>query len=1161
MSGNNTVNVAIRIRPLVKTETERGCKLAVERAADGSPQVIANRSETFKFNYVFDSSDTQQDIYEACVMPRLKQLLAGFNLTILAYGQTGSGKTYTMGTTFNGALDENTGVIPRAVHDIFEETASMSTDFDFTVKCSFVELYQEQFYDLLSSQGRKESTVDIREDKSGIYMPGLTEVVVNSGQEVTDQLMRGSSGRAVASTAMNEQSSRSHAIFTVSLVAVGKGEKKSVTTSKFTLVDLAGSERCEKTQAIGDRFKEGVNINKGLLALGNVINVLASNPNGYVSFRQSKLTRRLQESLGGNSITLMIACVSPADYNISETLSTLRYADRALCIKTKPIVNIDPHAAEINHLNDIIQKLRMQLLACGGMSTSQTSVTESLELAPMTNDMACMEQVKQLQEANARLEKKNRELQADLHQTLIDLAEREMRAHLAEGTQEKLKSRIHELKEMLNNYSKLTPPAEVDANEKEGPVLSNNEQWLQKMQELVGAMDGEQQQTEKELGRCSKQFGINHGDGHNDEPEVIELMQSKTEEYTTKQLNLNNELRDINRELGLKQDLHQRICNNFKHLYALDDDIEEKFKESEEKIQKLESERIALLDQLRNNKTKDNAAKLAEERRKRLQALEAEISDMRRKIVQQAKMLKLRENEHQKISNLSSEIKSMKESKVKLIRSMHAESEKFRQWKLVREKELTQLKSKDRKMQVEMTRQKTQHSKERQVLKRKFEGAMAINKRLKEALERQSAAQRQRHAKGQAGGKTDAWVDHELDVILSLVDAEHSLEQLLEDRACVNARITDLKKQEKNGKSPTTFNKELSSLEEELEMRSAQIADLQQKMCVNDLETRMRGLSDSVQNIAELRTVSKHILQSLVQLRRQLAQSTLEKAHISVEQNLALEEQRTQLNEVMAKNLRLAECKYKEMLAEQQRSYEEKVTVLLRSQHNQIVQSGDIERNQIVEEHLLKMSTLQEELNTYKELLAARSKPKKPVTNGNNVEIVDHLSDDSETDCLDTDDPEWVPAKRKRNSKAQNSMNNGELSISNASTSSNQNISGSNTTSTSSLNGPKCKCRNKCHTKRCGCYANNRECGLRCACKGFCKNPNRDDDGSHENDDNIENAEPTLTPPVEPLENLEHSSESTPTKTEPKSLTLIRPEISRLSELTFYTPSSKNKFL
>lgn len=223
MGDLESVRVALRVRPLVPSEQARGCQVAVEKM-DGANQVLVNNTDAFSFNFVFDWRDTQEQVYNLSVSDMLDKLFCGFNATILAYGQTGSGKTHTMGTAFDGSLDENVGVIPRAMHDIFERIKNLSDEYDFVIKCSFMELYQEQLYDLLSEKPREESVIDMREDRNGIVMVGLTEKMVFSAKETTDCLVKGSTGRAVASTAMNQQSSRSHAIFTVTLQATKKDE-------------------------------------------------------------------------------------------------------------------------------------------------------------------------------------------------------------------------------------------------------------------------------------------------------------------------------------------------------------------------------------------------------------------------------------------------------------------------------------------------------------------------------------------------------------------------------------------------------------------------------------------------------------------------------------------------------------------------------------------------------------------------------------------------------------------------------------------------------------------------------------------------------------------------------------------------------------------------
>ena len=421
----------------------------------------------------------------------------------------------------------------------------------------------------------------------------------------------------------------------------------------------------------------------------------------------------------------MIACVSPADYNVAETLSTLRYADRARKIKNKPIVNQDPHAAEINRLKGIIQKLRVELLTKGGGSMESIESVEPL----MTTSMPL---VRPSEEQNIKyrdLQEKYRHLQQQWQMTLHDVTEHEMRAHIAEAAHENLKQKSGEIKSIVRELSKI----------QEGPL--DEEKIIDtvgNITKLIEGLDEELSRAENEIMDHKRRSSIDSSVSNPDHTgsdeqnvntsEMNAIMQERTEAFTSKQIEINDQLRRINRELNLKEQLQQRITGNFSRYSTLDDDIEDKFKECEQKIQELETEKAELLDKLRH--VKENAsAKLAEERRKRLQTLEQEISEMKRKNVQQAKLLKIKEKETQKIRNLNSEIQAMKESKVKLIRAMRSEAENFRHFKMMREKELMQLRNKDRKMQNEMTRKEALHNKQRNVLKRKCEEAMAINKR------------------------------------------------------------------------------------------------------------------------------------------------------------------------------------------------------------------------------------------------------------------------------------------------------------------------------------------------------------------------------------------------------------------------------------------------
>ena len=364
------VKVALRIRPLVPREQTEACTECV-RTIPSEQQIILGKDKAFTYDYVFSQTSPQVEIYEASVQPLLSSLFKGYNATVLVYGQTGSGKTHTMGSGYNtlsaatlaaqtngNAMPllntpdfEEVGVIPRVLNDLFrriDEEQRQNSDNKFSVKVSFVEVYNEEIKDLFnmrSLNGGPSESLNIREENNSIRVVNLSETVVTDAFTTIQLLEKGSSMRVVGGTAMNDQSSRSHAIFTITLEQ--SSSKSELIKSKFHLVDLAGSERQSKTKAEGIRLKEGININLGLLALGNVISVLGEENYKHVPYRESKLTRLLQDSLGGNSHTVMIACASPADSNMEETLNTLRYADRVRKIKNKPIVNIDPQQAEV----------------------------------------------------------------------------------------------------------------------------------------------------------------------------------------------------------------------------------------------------------------------------------------------------------------------------------------------------------------------------------------------------------------------------------------------------------------------------------------------------------------------------------------------------------------------------------------------------------------------------------------------------------------------------------------------------------------------------------------------------------------------------------------------------------------------------------------------
>lgn len=342
------VKVALRIRPLSQKEKLES-QVECLRIECDRPQVTVNnqKNQSFCYDYTFPPKTCQIDVYETCVKPLLNCVFQGYNATVFAYGPTGSGKTYTMGSTTSNLMVNDVGVIPRVIHDLFsrmEDNRRLKKD-QVKVKVSFLQVYNEIIKDLLNLKLSTSESLEIREENNTMGVANLSRVEVDNAFSTMDLLKKGLKQRIVGGNGINGQSSRSHAVFTIHLEQLNGN---NLIKSKFHLVDLAGTER-SKTNADTQRLKEGININLGLLALKNVIDalkVVQEMPNKHVPYRESKLTRLLQDSLGGNSHTVMIACVSPAYSNIEETLNTLKFAFQVRHIKNNPHMNSEPHTAK-----------------------------------------------------------------------------------------------------------------------------------------------------------------------------------------------------------------------------------------------------------------------------------------------------------------------------------------------------------------------------------------------------------------------------------------------------------------------------------------------------------------------------------------------------------------------------------------------------------------------------------------------------------------------------------------------------------------------------------------------------------------------------------------------------------------------------------------------
>ncbi|KAM6462917.1 kinesin-like protein KIF3C isoform 1-T1 [Liasis olivaceus] len=370
---SETLKVVVRCRPMNRKEEATGYERILDmdvklgqvtiRNPKASPGELA---KTFTFDAVYDATSKQADLYDETVRPLIDSVLQGFNGTIFAYGQTGTGKTYTMQGIW--ADPEKRGVIPISFEHIFTHI-SRSQNQQYLVRASYLEIYQEEIRDLLAKDQSKK--MELKENpETGVYIKDLSSFVTKNVKEIEHVMNLGNQTRSVGSTNMNEYSSRSHAIFviTVECSETGPDGEDHIRVGKLNLVDLAGSERQSKMGAQGERPKEASKINLSLSALGNVISALVDGKSTHIPYRDSKLTRLLQDSLGGNAKTIMVATLGPASHSYDETLSTLRFANRAKNIKNKPRVNEDPKDTLLREFQEEIIRLKAQLEKRGMLS-------------------------------------------------------------------------------------------------------------------------------------------------------------------------------------------------------------------------------------------------------------------------------------------------------------------------------------------------------------------------------------------------------------------------------------------------------------------------------------------------------------------------------------------------------------------------------------------------------------------------------------------------------------------------------------------------------------------------------------------------------------------------------------------------------------------------
>ncbi|CAG5108876.1 Similar to Khc: Kinesin heavy chain (Drosophila melanogaster) [Cotesia congregata] len=341
IAAEDSIRVVCRFRPLNDSEEKAGSKFVVKFPSGGEENCISIGGKVYLFDKVFKPNATQDKVYNEAAKSIVTDVLAGYNGTIFAYGQTSSGKTHTMEGVIGDANKQ--GIIPRIVNDIFNHIYGMEENLEFHIKVSYFEIYMDKIRDLLDVS---KVNLSVHEDKNRVpFVKGATERFVSSPEEVFEVIEEGKSNRHIAVTNMNEHSSRSHSVFLINVKQENLENQKKL-SGKLYLVDLAGSEKVSKTGAEGTVLDEAKNINKSLSALGNVISALADGNKTHIPYRDSKLTRILQESLGGNARTTIIICCSPASFNESETKSTLDFGKRAKTIKNVVCVNEELTAEE-----------------------------------------------------------------------------------------------------------------------------------------------------------------------------------------------------------------------------------------------------------------------------------------------------------------------------------------------------------------------------------------------------------------------------------------------------------------------------------------------------------------------------------------------------------------------------------------------------------------------------------------------------------------------------------------------------------------------------------------------------------------------------------------------------------------------------------------------
>lgn len=852
----SSVRVAVRIRPQTPAEVLEGCGICARAGGPAGEGGVALGSErAFTFNFAFEPSCCQQNVYDTCVSKLVESALDGYNATVLAYGQTGSGKTYTMGSGWEGegeGDEERRGIIPRAIRDLFagaearaeEARAQGQLPPEFSVQAQFIELYNEDIVDLLdpAKDPFAKGALRITEDGcGGVRIVGASMRPVRGAREALGALRAGALARTTAATNMNSSSSRSHAVFTLLLrqrrlapdqeVADKESETEApeqyeTLTAKFHFVDLAGSERLKRTGATGERAKEGISINCGLLALGNVISALGDKSRKvlHVPYRDSKLTRLLQDSLGGNSNTVMIACVSPSDRDFMETLNTLKYANRARNIKNRCVVNQDLTSRTIHQLRQEVARLQLELAE---YKQGKRIVSENgeegwsdvvQENAILTGEVESLRRrVKAMQGTIEQLSARNSELVAEkalgnwapkdgspdtndcsltsLVQGYVSEIE-DLRAQLMESNAMYEASRRREATVARTRNDSVHDPSAVidDAKRelyKEKELLARSMGELEFQRKLNMSESMTSAVDERPIGERERAEGESAEDS---EPSDAEGDQSDSEDEdseTKGQRVLTAQLAALSEDIDTKARLIEQLELSQRRLAALRTHYEQRLDTLHHQIKATNDERDKVLASLtaQPSPPSEKLKRVKDEYERRVAGMSRELKRLQAAQREHTRLQRSQQHTAAQITTLRNELQNMKRDKVKLVQRMREEAKRHAQAEAARAKEVAQLRKESRKNANLIRSLEAETKMKEAVLKRKQEEVSLLRRGHRDKLSSKAAGRlrdglrgRKRGAYREAWSRLDCWVSRACAARCTLAELEAALERLLRQR-------------------------------------------------------------------------------------------------------------------------------------------------------------------------------------------------------------------------------------------------------------------------------------------------------------------------------------------------------------------------------------------